>query len=77
MLMLRDIVDPTILSLLAEIDEETELSSLVGVDLSPPGPSASHAPPVYLPLDEWLRRSEEVHRFLSAARRTEWEGRHR
>ncbi|AUX37696.1 MULTISPECIES: hypothetical protein [Sorangium] len=70
-------LDPTILSLLAEIDDEAELSSLLGVDLSPAGPSASHAPSTYPPLDEWLRRSEEVHRFLRAAKRAEREGRGR
>lgn len=64
-----------IAALLAEIDEEEALSALVGVDLSPPAPSAAHAPPVYLPHDAWLRRSEEVHRFLRASRRAEHERR--
>jgi hypothetical protein len=68
---LRILLDPLILSLLSEIDEDEELSALVGVDLSPPGPSPSHAPPIYLPHDEWLRRSEEIHRFLRANRRAE------
>lgn len=45
------IVDPTILALLAEIDEEAALSSLLGVDLTPPAPSSSHASMVYPPLD--------------------------
>jgi hypothetical protein len=68
---LRATLDPLITALLAEIHEDEALSALVGVDLSPPGPSASHAPPVYLPHDEWLRRSEEIHRFLRAKRRAE------
>jgi len=49
--------------LLAQIEEEERLGAALGVDLTPPAPDPSHAPPVYGPLDEWLRRSEEIHRF--------------
>jgi hypothetical protein len=56
-------------ALLEEIDEDERLSRLVGVDLSPPAPSRSHAPVVRPPLAEWLRRSEEVHAFLASRSR--------
>lgn len=57
--------------LLAQIDEEEQLGAALGVDLTPPGPDPSHAPPVYAPLDEWLRRSDEVHAFVEARHRAE------
>jgi hypothetical protein len=57
--------------LLDEIDEEERLGTALGIDLTPPGPAPSHAPPVYPALDEWLRRSEEVHAFLEARYREE------
>jgi hypothetical protein len=56
---------------LAQIDEEERLGAALGVDLTPPGPDPSHAPLVYGPLEEWLRRSEEVHAFLEARYRAE------
>ena len=59
------------MQLLAQIDEEERLGAALGVDLTPPAPDPSHAPPVYAPLDEWLRRSEEIHRFLQEAYRAE------
>jgi hypothetical protein len=57
--------------LLAEIDEEEELSRAVGMDLTPPSPSADHAPREYGPLSSWLARSEEVHELRQAVWRAE------
>ena len=57
--------------LLAEIEEEERLSGLLGVDLAPPEPRPEHAPPVYGDLATWLRRSEEIHRYLEKTRRLE------
>jgi len=56
-------------ALLAEIAEEERLTALVGTSVAPADPLPEHAPRRRLPLDEWLRRSEEVHRFLCDARR--------
>jgi hypothetical protein len=53
--------------LLADIEEEEELSRALGVDLTPPGPRPEHFPRVYAPLDVWLARSEEVHALREAA----------
>jgi hypothetical protein len=58
-------------ALLAEIQEEEALGRSIGVDLTPPGPAPAHAPLVYGPLDVWLRRSEEIHRFREEAWRAE------
>jgi hypothetical protein len=55
-------------ALLAEIEEDERLSALIGVDLNPPDPRPEHAPKVYGDLQSWLRRSEEVHRFLEQQR---------
>jgi hypothetical protein len=63
--------DELIRELLALVDEEEQLGAALGVDLTPPGPDPSHAPLVYGPLDAWLRRSEEVHRFLEERYRAE------
>lgn len=63
--------DELVRLLLAEIEEEERLAAEVGVDLAPGAPDPSHAPLVYAPLDEWLRRSEEIHQFLEQARRAE------
>ena len=60
--------DPILGPILRDIERDDELSRALGVDLTPPGPLPEHAPPAYLPLDEWLRRSEEVHRFLETER---------
>jgi hypothetical protein len=49
-------------ALVAEILEDDALSLASGIDFGPPSPVTS-APPL-LPLEAWLRRSEEVHRFL-------------
>jgi hypothetical protein len=57
--------------LLEEIAEDERLSAALGVDLTPPAPVPMHAPRVYGPLDAWLRRSLEVHRFLEESRRAE------
>lgn len=57
--------------LLSQIDEEEQLGAALGVDLTPPAPDPSHAPAVYGPLDEWLRRSEDVHAFLEERHRAE------
>jgi hypothetical protein len=56
-------------ALLDEIDEDERLSGLIGVDLSPPAASRSHAPVGLPPLAEWLRRSEEVHALLASRAR--------
>lgn len=48
---------------LREIEEEEALSYAIGVDLTPAAPDPAHAPLIYAPLDVWLRRSEEIHRF--------------
>ena len=66
--------DELLQSLLAEIEEEDRLGALLGIDLTPPGPDRTHAPPIYPPLAEWLRRSEEVHRFLERAYRAKRRG---
>jgi hypothetical protein len=58
-------------SLLAEIEEEEELSHSLGVDLTPPAPRAEHAPSVYAPLEVWFKRSEEVHELREQAWRSE------
>jgi hypothetical protein len=58
-------------ALLAEIDEEEALGRSIGVDLTPPGPDPAHAPPVYGPLEVWLQRSEEIHRFCEDVWRSE------
>jgi hypothetical protein len=50
--------------LLSAIEEERQLSLLVGVDLSPPAPRPEHATQHYGSLEAWLQRSEEIHRFL-------------
>jgi hypothetical protein len=63
--------DALIELLLRDIEDEEHLSLLLGVDLTPPAPDSSHAPPVYGPLVEWLRRSEEIHRFREQAFRAE------
>ncbi len=57
--------------LLDEISEEEALSRAVGVDLTPAPPDPSHAPLVFGPLQQWLERSEEVHRFRELAHRAE------
>lgn len=57
--------------LLAEIEEEEALSRVLGIDLTPPSPDPANAPPVYGPLDVWLERSEEIHRFREQAFRAE------
>jgi hypothetical protein len=57
--------------LLREIEEEEQLAHALGVDLTPAGPSREHAPRVYAPLDIWLRRSEEIHRFREQRWRAE------
>ena len=57
--------------LLREIEEEEKLAQALGVDLTPAGPSRGHAPRIYAPLDVWLRRSEEIHRFLEERWRAE------
>jgi hypothetical protein len=57
--------------LLERLDEEEQLGAALGVDLTPPGPDPSHAPSIYPPPAEWLRRSEEIHRFLEEAHRAE------
>jgi hypothetical protein len=61
--------DELVRALLREIEEDEELSRLIGVDLSPPAPSRAHAPVVMPPLADWLRRSEEVHTFLASRAR--------
>jgi Uma2 family endonuclease len=50
--------------LLAAIEAERQLSLRVGVDLSPPAPRPEHATRHYGSLEAWLKRSEEIHRFL-------------
>jgi len=50
--------------LLEQIAEEEELSARLNLDLSPPDPRMEYGPAFYPPLDVWLRRSEEIHRFL-------------
>ena len=55
--------------LLAEMAEEERLVERLGISLAPADPHPDHAPRRRLPLDEWLRRSEEVHRFLCDERR--------
>jgi hypothetical protein len=62
--------DDVVRELLQQIADEEELSSQLGLDLATPDPRPEHGPTVYPPLDVWLRRSEEVHRFLQAQRRT-------
>jgi hypothetical protein len=57
--------------LIREIEEEEMLAQALGVDLKPAGPSREHAPRVYAPLDVWLRRSEEIHRFREERWRAE------
>jgi len=56
-------------ALLEEIAEEQRLAALLGTSVAPADPLPEHAPRQRLPLDEWLRRSEEVHRFLCRDRR--------
>jgi hypothetical protein len=63
------VADPVIARLIEEGEEDSRLSALLGFDLS--GPTSARSSTIHLPLAEWLRRSEEVHRFLSAARRAE------
>ena len=63
--------DPVVRQLLAEAAEDEVLSAAVGVDLSPLAPDMARPPGANMPLDEWLRRSEEVHQFLRNARRME------
>lgn len=58
-------------ALLAEIEEDDALGRSIGVDLTPAAPDPAHAPVVYGPLDIWLRRSEEIHRFCEEAWRAE------
>lgn len=60
--------DDLIAVILAEIAEDELLSGLVGVDVGPAAPDASHAVVVLPALAEWLRRAEEVHEFLEATR---------
>jgi hypothetical protein len=54
--------------LLAQIEDEQQLSQRLGIDLCPPSPRPEHAPRVYGDLESWLKRSEEVHRFLEQLR---------
>jgi hypothetical protein len=63
--------DALIRALLAEIEEDDVLGRSIGVDLTPAGPAPGHAPLVYGPLDVWLQRSEEIHRFLEETWRAE------
>jgi hypothetical protein len=60
--------DVVVRELLGQIAEEEELSARLNLDLSPPDPRAEYGPAVYPPLDVWLRRSEEIHRFLQSRR---------
>jgi hypothetical protein len=61
--------DPILQQLLRDAEEEQRLSELLGVELS--APYSRFEPPVYLPLESWLRRSEEVHRFQRSSIRRE------
>lgn len=64
-------VDPVVkrlLGLLEESAEEERLGDLLSIDRS--GPIHVHEAR-YLPLAEWLRRSEEVHHFRAEAPRRE------
>ena len=58
--------DAVVRELLEQIAEEEELSERLSLDLSPPDPRTEYGPAVYPPLDVWLRRSEEIHRFLES-----------
>jgi hypothetical protein len=61
---------PLLESLLREIEEEEHLSLALGVDLTPPRPQTLDAARD-CPLDRWLERSLEVHRFLLERRAAE------
>jgi hypothetical protein len=65
---LSDVGAEVVAELLAEIDDDEQLSAALGVDLTPPGPDPSHAPAVYLSLEAWFERSEEIHRLLRERR---------
>jgi hypothetical protein len=58
-------------AMLAEIEEEEALSRALGIDLTPPAPSAEHAPHAYPPLAVWLSRSEEIHAHREAGWRAD------
>lgn len=57
--------------LLTDREDEAALSAALGVDLTPPGLGPGLAAARYGPLDVWLLRSEEVHRWLEARHREE------
>ncbi|MBI4701229.1 MAG: hypothetical protein HY744_08740 [Deltaproteobacteria bacterium] len=62
--------EPLVRALLDEIGEDERLGAALGIDLSGPVPEPRVTPgPVSL--EVWLLRSEEIHRFLQAARRVE------
>jgi hypothetical protein len=60
-----------LMELLAEIDDEEQLAAALGVSLTPPAPSRSHAPRSYGPLRAWLERSDEAHCHREQAWREE------
>jgi hypothetical protein len=64
---------PLLTSLLREIEEEERLSRELGVDLTPPRPQTFDSARD-CPLDRWLERSLEVHRFLLERRAAERRG---
>ena len=56
-------------ALLRAIEDDERLSASIGVDLTPAAPAPSASQPS--DLESWLRRAEEVHRFLEECRRAE------
>jgi hypothetical protein len=63
--------DVLVRELLDEIELDERLGRSIGVDLTPPGPDASHAPVVYPPLSVWLERADEVSALREGAWRAE------